>query len=265
MAACAVVRCAVVGHVEWTEFALVDHVPAPGNIAHAFDDWAEPAGGGSVVAVQIRKLAGTCDFITALGDDELGHRCADRLAETGLSLTVEWFGRTRRAITLIDEHRERTITTFGPKLRPIGDYDFSKYDLVFFIAGEANVLRAARAARFLAATTREVATLREGGVHLDLLIGSGRDPGEHYDGGLDAAIVVATEGTDGGVINGQRYAAIETTEPVVDTYGAGDSFAAALAFGLARGDGIDEALALAARAGAGVVTGKGPYTSQIWA
>ncbi len=258
-------RCAVVGHVEWTEFALVDHVPAPGNIAHAYDDWAEPAGGGSVVAVQIRKLAGTCDFITALGDDELGHTCAERLAEMGLSLTVEWFGRTRRAITLIDEYRERTITTFGPKLRPNASYDFSGYDLVFFIAGEPSVLRAARAATFLAATTREVPTLREGGVHLDLLVGSGRDPGERYDGDLDAGVVVATDGIDGGVANGSRYAAVPAPGPVADTYGAGDSFAAALAYGLARGDDLDSALALAARAGAGVVTGKGPYTSQIWA
>lgn len=258
-------RCAVVGHVEWTEFALVDHVPAPGNIAHAFDDWAEPAGGGAVVATQIRKLAGTCDFFTALGDDELGHKCAERLGEMGLSLTVEWFGRTRRAITLIDEHRERTITTFGPKLRPNGEYDFAEYDFVFFVAGEPEVLRAARAARFLAATTREVPTLKEGGVQIDLLIGSGRDPGEHYDGGIDATIVVATEGTDGGVVNGRRYDALTTPGQVVDTYGAGDSFAAALGFALARGDGLDAALALAARAGAGVVTGKGPYTSQIWA
>jgi len=46
------VRCAVAGHIEWTEFALVDHVPAPGQIAHATEHWSGPAGGGSVVAVE---------------------------------------------------------------------------------------------------------------------------------------------------------------------------------------------------------------------
>ena len=40
--------------------------------------------------------------------------------------------------------------------------------------------------------------------------------------------------------------------PIVDTYGAGDSFAAALAFALARGDALDDALELAARAGSAV-------------
>ena len=71
-------RCAVVGHVEWTEFALVDHVPPPGQIAHATEHWSGPAGGGAVAAVQIAKLAGACDFFTALGDDELGHASAAR-------------------------------------------------------------------------------------------------------------------------------------------------------------------------------------------
>ena len=68
------------------------------------------------------------------------------------------------------------------------------YDAVFFVAGEPEALRAARAARFLAATPRELPTLLEGGVRLDLLVGSGTDPGERYEGGLDAGIVVLTEG-----------------------------------------------------------------------
>ena len=51
--------------------------------------------------------------------------------------------------------------------------------------------------------------------------------------------------------------------PVVDTYGAGDSFSAALCFALARGDALEDALALAARAGAAVIAGTGPYATQM--
>jgi ribokinase len=51
--------------------------------------------------------------------------------------------------------------------------------------------------------------------------------------------------------------------PIEDTYGAGDSFAAALTFALARGHALPDALELASRAGASVITGKGPYTAQI--
>jgi ribokinase len=49
----------------------------------------------------------------------------------------------------------------------------------------------------------------------------------------------------------------------VDTYGAGDCFAAGLTFALARGDPVEEAVALAARCGAAVMTGRGPYQAQL--
>lgn len=256
-------RCAVAGHVEWTEFALVDHVPGPGEIAHATEHWSGPAGGGAVVAAQLAKLAGACDFFTAIGDDELGHASVRRLDDLGITLHTEWFGSTRRALTLVDEHGERTITTIGPKLRPRDPLPFDGYDAVFFVAGEASVLRSARAARFLAATPRELPTLVEAAVPLDLLVGSATDPSERYESGLDVGLVVRTEGARGGTAGDRRYEPAPVPGPVVDTYGAGDSFAAALCFALARGDTQDEAIELAARAGAAVVTGKGPYTAQI--
>jgi ribokinase len=257
------VRCAVAGHVEWTEFALVDHVPSPGQIAHATEHWSGPAGGGAVVAAQLVKLAGACDFFTALGDDELGHASVRRLDELGITLHTEWFGSTRRALTLVDDRGERTITTIGPKLRPRGPLPVAGYDAVFFVAGEASVLRTARAARFLAATPRELPTLLEGAVPLDLLVGSATDPGERYDGGLEVGLVVRTEGALGGIVGDRPYLASLPPGPVADTYGAGDSFAAALCFALARGDTQEEALELATRAGAAVVTGTGPYMAQI--
>ena len=265
MRPCHAVRCAVVGHVEWVESVLVDRVPGAGEIAHAAADWEEPAGGGAVVAAQLLRLAGGCDFYTALGEDELGRRAEERLAGLGLALHAERFGATRRAFVQVDAHGERTITTVGPKLRPRRLPAMDAYDAVFFVAGEPGALRAARAARFLAATPREVETLREGGVALDLLVGSGTDPGERYDGGLDAHLVVRTEGARGGTAGSRRFEASAPPGPVADTYGAGDSFAAALCFALARGDGAEDALALAARAGAAVITGKGPYTAQLCA
>ena len=69
-------RVAVVGHVEWIEFARVPHLPAPGEIVHATESWQEAGGGGAVAAVQLAKLAGGRDFFTALADDELGRRAA---------------------------------------------------------------------------------------------------------------------------------------------------------------------------------------------
>jgi ribokinase len=260
------VRCAVVGHVEWVEFARVPRWPEPGAIIHASEVWSEPAGGGAVIARQIALLAGRCELFTAFGDDEAGRSAVRRLAELGVDSHVQHPGgspTTRRAWTHIDAQGERTITVLGDKLLPYGPLPLEGYDLVFFVSGDAEALRSARRARFVAATMREQPLLREAGVHIDLMSGSSNDPREHYDGTLDVGLVVVTDGPNGGIANGERFAAVEVPGPVVDTYGAGDSFSAALAFALARGDVLPDALSLAARAGASVITGRGPYTSQL--
>ena len=126
----------MVGHVEWVESVLVDRVPAAGQIAHGAADWSEPAGGGAVAAVQLGKLAGACDFFTALGDDELGRRAADRIGELGVTVDAEWFGATRRAFVQVDANGERTITTVGEKLRRRRLPAMGDFDAVFFVAGE---------------------------------------------------------------------------------------------------------------------------------
>ena len=257
-----IVRCAVVGHVEWVEFARVLRMPRAGEIVHAERVWEEPAGGGAVVARQLALLAGRCELFTALGDDALGRRSAERLAGLGIDVHVKWGGKTRRAWTHVDGAGERTITVLGDKLLPAGPLPLDGYDLVFFVAGEPEVLRSARRARFVAGTARELPTLRSAAVDLDLLVASANDPGERYDGSVRARHVALTDGASGGTIDGEPYAAA-TADTVVDTYGAGDSFAAALAFGLARGDEPTRAAELAARAGAAVIGGAGPYEAQL--
>jgi ribokinase len=256
-------RCAVVGHVEWVEFALVPNVPGAGEIVQGESILSEPAGGGAVVARQLARLAGRCEFFTALGNDELGRRAEGRLAELGLDVHVQSFGTTRRGWVHVDAAGERTITVIGQKLRPRGALPLAGYDAVFFVAGDADALRSARAARFLAAASRELPTLQEAGVRLDLLVGSATDAGDAYDGSLDVGLVAATESGRGGTVNGERFAAAPVPGPLVDTYGAGDSFGAALCFALARGDALADALGLATRAGASVLTGRGPYAAQV--
>ncbi len=252
----------MVGHIEWVEFARVPHMPHSGEIVHAEEVWEEPAGGGAVVARQLALLAGRCELFTSLGADELGGRSARRLAELGVDVHVQWRGVTRRAFTHVDARGERTITVLGDKLLARGPLPLEGYDLVFFVSGDAAALRSARMARFVAATAREAPTLKAAGVPLELLVASAHDPGEAHDGTLEALHTAVTEGADGGTFDGRRYAA-SSAPAIVDTYGAGDSFAGALAFALARGDGREAALDLAARAGAAVIGGRGPYSAQL--
>src|SRR3954453_9498610 len=109
-------RVAVVGHVEWVEFLRVPRVPAAGDIVHATDVFEQAAGGGGVAAVQLRKLAGSFVFFTALGDDEIGHRAEADLRSRGVDMQVAWRADAqRRAVTFVDEAGERTITVLGER------------------------------------------------------------------------------------------------------------------------------------------------------
>jgi ribokinase len=269
-------RVAVVGHVEYVEFARVDRVPGAGEIAHAESGWSVAAGGGAVAAAQLAKLAGGCRLLTVLGDDELGRRCRDEVRAQGVEVHAVFDGSQRRAITLVEPSGERTITTIGPKLLPLRVHalpwdELAGCDAIFFVAGDAEALRAARAAPVLTATSRELAALARGGVKLEALIGSARDPGERYVRGAvepEPAVVVRTAGRDGGSYE-TADGRVGTWNPapvrgaVGDSYGCGDSFAAALTFALGRGDELEAALELAAWCGAACLTGHGPYEGQL--
>jgi Sugar kinases, ribokinase family len=105
------VRVAVVGHVEWVQFASVERVPSPGEIVHAREWWEEPAGGGAVAAVQLARLAGEVDLFTAFGDDDLGRRAREQLSDLGVRVhAADRPEPQRRAFTFVDEEGERTIT-----------------------------------------------------------------------------------------------------------------------------------------------------------
>lgn len=263
-------RTAVIGHLEWVEFAHVERMPESGDIVHADEVWEETGGGGAVTAVQLAKLAGDCTLVTVLGADELGRQVRAQLEQLGVTVLAAARGTTRRAFTHIDELGERTITVLGEKLRPRAkdvDLDWREFDAVYFVSGDAELLRAARRAGVLGATARELPTLRDAAVELDVLIGSGKDDSERYHAGdLEPAprLVVTTAGALGGWAQpGGPFTAAEPPGPVEDSYGCGDSFAGGLAFALARGDDQADALQFAARCGAAVLAGRGPYTSQL--
>lgn len=268
---------AVVGHVEFVEFLQVSHVPVAGEILHTQGTFAEPAGGGGVAAVQLARLAGAATLFTALGDDALGRQAAEALENRGVRVHAAWRETPqRRAVTFVDDDGERTITVIGERAQPVGAdalpwEELADCDAVFVTAGDPAALRAARLARVLVATPRVGPSLAHSGVELDALVLSARDPGERYDpGDVQPAprLVVATAGAAGGAYTDSEgrhgtWRAAPLPGPLVDTYGAGDSFAAGLTFGLGAGLDLDDALELAASCGAACVTGAGPYGAPL--
>ena len=270
-------RAAVVGHVEWIEFGRVDHVPAPGEIVHVTESWQEPGGGGAVAAVQLAKLAGESTLYVALGDDEIGHRAKRELEELGVRVEAAFRPEPqRRGYVHVDAAGERTITVIGDRMGPRAD-DLLPWELldetdtVYFTAGDAGAARQARRAGTVVASARGLETLAAAGLELDVLVASGKDPGERYEpGDLEPAprFVVRTAGPGGGEYETRegeegRWEATPLPGPISDLYGCGDSFAAGLTYGLGAGMPIAEALQLAARCGAACATGRGPYAGQL--
>lgn len=266
-------RVAVVGHVEWVQFARVGRVPAAGEIAHASETWEAPGGGGAVAAVVLARLAGAADFLTALGDDAFGHRAAEELGTYGIDVHAAWRSEPqRRGFVFVDDDHERTITVMGRRLvphaaDPLPWDSLADVDAVYFTGGDAGALQAARAARVLVATPRARDAFAGAGVELDALVHSGSDAGEAYrPGDVDPPpkLVVTTGGAEGGRYEAAEgrtgtWAAAPLPSPPVDSYGAGDSFAAALTYALGKGIDVDAALAEAARSGAAALASRGPY------
>ena len=272
-------RVAVIGHLEWVRFARLEHVPVAGEILHSTESWELPGGGGPVAAVQLARLAGSCVFFTAVGDDALGERAIAELSALGLTVhAAVRDAPTRSAMTFVDAEGERTITTLGDRLEPRAQDplpwdELTGIDAVYFTAGDVEALRSARRVRVLVATTRAMVRLTEADVRLDAVVGSSRDPSERYEPGALSRppdLAVRTDGPRGGswvCADGPSgsYAAVPPPGPISDLYGCGDSFAAGLTFALGRGEPPEDAVKLAARCGAWCASGRGPYGKQFTA
>jgi ribokinase len=252
-------------------------MPHAGEIVHALDSAEEPAGGGAVAAVQLARLAGECLFLTALGDDDLGHRAERDLERMGVRVRAAWRDEPqRRAFVHVDSTAERTITVIGDRMGPRGEDELpwdelEGADAVYVTAGDPAAVRRARAAGRLVATVRAVEALAAAGVELDVLVASANDAGERYQAGAidpPPRLIARTDGAAGGSLEdpeggSSHREAAPLPGPPIDAYGAGDCFAAGLTYGLADGRSPSDALALGARCGAACVTGRGPYAGQL--
>ena len=115
-----------------------------------------------------------------------------------------------------------------------------------------------------------------------MLVGSASDPGEAYEPGTLVARAARRRAHArqrrrhvGGAATARRgspraaatgaWNATPLPGPKVDDYGCGDAFAAALTYGLGAGMMLDEAIELAARCGAAVLCGRGPYGAMLGA
>jgi ribokinase len=266
-----VTRIAVIGHVEWVLQARSREPLERGEIIHLYDTFEEPGGGGGVAARALPALGAEARFLTALGDDAAAAAAERVLEREGCELRVARRAHPQNRVTTVsDPDGERTILVHGPNAHPTLDDDLgwdelADFDGAFYTGDDARTVVAARRARVLVVTARRLASVVESGVEVDVLIGSAHDRNEHYDVAdlpVRPRLCVWTEGAAGGrwlTADGGagRWQPVPPPGPVIDTYGAGDVFMAALTLALAGGAGRDAALAQAARAAAAQLTRRG--------
>jgi ribokinase len=266
-----VVRVAVIGHVEWVQHARLHEPLESGAILQLHDPFEEPAGGGGVTARALPALGAETRFITALGGDAAAAESERVLRADGCELRIARRASPQNRVTTVAEPSgERTILLHGTNLHPAIDDpldwdELAGFDGVFYTGDDPATVVAARRARVLVATARRLASVVASGVQVDVLAASARDRGERYelaDLPVRPRLCIWSEGADGGHYLAEdgsegRWGAAPPPGPIVDTYGAGDVFMAALTLELARGTGRDEALALAARASAAQLTRRG--------
>lgn len=269
-------RVAVVGHVEWVTHGI-GLMPLPGEITYLEEPFDEPAGGGGVSAAQVPKLGAECLLFTALGTDHSGDAALERLGAEGVTVLAARRDEPQtRALSATAADGDRAIAVIGRSMSArIEDAlpwdDLAGCDAAYFTGHDSATVAAARRAEVLVVTTRRLRQLVESGARADVLIASDSDPSEAVDPAalpVPPGVVVWTQGARGGryeTADGRsgRWEPAPPPGPPVSSYGAGDSFAAGLTVGLARGLELDAALALGARCGAACLTGRGALTPQL--
>jgi ribokinase len=265
----------------------------PGETVLGSDYALIPGGKGANQALAAARAGAPVRMVGAVGDDDIGKVALTELGPAGVELAsvAERQGTTGVAIITVDDNGENTIVV-SPGANAMVDAGYIPADS--FAAGDtlllqlevpqAQVFAAARMARENG--TRVILSVApfapfapEALADIDIVIvneheaadfarhfGLPHDDPEATVTALAAKLgrtLIATLGSEGAIAAGPegviRVPALKVTP--VDTTGAGDTFAGVLAAYLDEGQGLREAMALAAIAGSLACTKDGAQPS----
>lgn len=271
------VRATVVGSTNVDLVHLVDTLPRPGETVISSTFRREPGGKGANQAVALARLGAQVRFVSAVGDDDAGRYSLDLLAVPGLDLSDVAVTPmpTGQAIVLVDARGENCIVVSVGANAFVTAPDHVDADvLVLSLEVPISVVAAtASRARRLGvpvvlnaapATDLPPALLAD----VDVLVVNETEWAAL--GRPSAGRVVVTRGAVGclAVEDGRTSEVPAVPVTVVDTTGAGDCFAAALAWQIGSGAGLVDGARFAVRAAALSVTRQGargllPTRAQI--
>ncbi|EHX3221572.1 sugar kinase [Salmonella enterica] len=266
------VRIACVGITVMDRIYYVEGLPTEGG-KYVAKRYTEVGGGpAATAAVAAAKLGAQVDFIGRVGDDDTGNSLLAELESLGVNTRYTrryTQARSSQSAIMVDAKGERIIVNYpSPDLLPdagwLNDIDFSQWDVVLadvrWHDGAKQAFTLARQAGVMTVldgdiTPQDISELVALSDHAAF-----SEPGLARLTGMSEAIdalkkaqmltnghVYVTRGSEG--CNWLEKAAVRHqpgfTVEVVDTTGAGDVFHVALAFGLARGYAIEEAVRFA--------------------
>lgn len=263
----------MVGSVNEDVVVSVPQLPAPGQTVQGIGIQSMPGGKGANQAVAAARAGAPVIFVGAVGDDAAGRRSLEALVTEGVDVsgvrvvpgtptgtavvTVAADGENQIAIvagangTVTADHVDEVL-----QRHELGPGDVC---LVCFEIPDGAVSAVSRAARpagaMLVVNPAPARPLTDETVHGAPLLLPNSSEAETLSGAtgeeaarrlhrMTGAPVVVTLGADGVLIldaDGPRAVAGRKV-PVVDTTGAGDTFAGVLAASLAQGDALDAAV-----------------------
>ena len=274
-----------------------DDFPRPGETILANDFGRFPGGKGANQAVACARLGGRTVFLGKMGDDPFRADLAATLEASGVSLDgllTDAEAPTGVALITVDRHGENSIVVASGSNLRLTPADLNAHETLFAQAavvlvqleipletvgraaelarahGATFILNPAPAQRLPDALLRLVDVLTPNQGEAAQLAGHLPDGIETAEAAAHALLgrgvgqVVVTLGPNGAMLVGpdgvERFEAVPV-QPV-DTTAAGDAFNGALAFALAGGQSLAEAIPLANLVAAFAVTRRGAQPSM---
>jgi ribokinase len=281
-------RIAVVGSYGIGMTMRLPRLPVAGETLLGGEFVSGHGGKGSNQAVAARRLGADVVFLTAVGDDAMGHGARELWTTEGVDasailtapastmvglILVEPSGENRIAIATgaLEHLRPKHVEAFSPQLAEADivivslEIPLETASAALRLAHEAGtltLLNPAPAQRIPDECWKDVDLLTPNRTEAAILLGLDPDGPEGTDTlatrlhERSGATVILTQGAEGALISAHTGLTAIPPVPshaVVDTTGAGDAFTAAVAVELAAGRSVDEAARFASQVGAYVV------------
>lgn len=260
------VRAIVVGGTNVDHVLQVPSIPVPGETLLSTSWRREGGGKGANQAVALARLGAAVRLCSAVGDDEPGRWSLDLLRAEGVDCTrVAVVGAaTGQALVMVDPYGENSIVVMpGANLLAAApahvDADVLLLSLEVPLATACAAAATARRHGVPVVLNAAPAQPLPPSLLADAAVLVVNEPEWETLGRPRERAVVVTRGARGCLVleGGRSWELPAVPVDVVDTTGAGDCFAAALAWGLGGGAALRDAARFAGRAAALSVTAPG--------